>query len=444
MTHPISPIDQLFRACEPNESLTPDDPRHVDFDLARGESPAPRFARALRRANPDLPEVLLFAGHRGIGKTSELYRLRQLLEQPSSSENPAPPFKVIYLDVSETLDVNDLDLPDLLVFVAGEVQRQLRAAAIPGFDATTDYFRRVWGDLKQALGSHVDLKDAGVDTPFGSLAVEFKNRPTARKILRDAIEQHSTSLFAAVNDLLSQANVALRSNGEGSGLILLIDGLDKLVLRPLDDGKSNTHIRLFCDRGEQLAGLRAHTVYTIPISLIYSPRGAQLAQTFGAHIKPLAMISLRGPHKSEPVPSTVGMTKMWEMLERRCTYAGLNTASVFDEPATGHHLCRMTGGHPRHLMMFMQAALNAVDQLPITRKSAEMAVQNYAASLLREIPDEFWTPLRKFAAPQDYIPKDDPHQQMLFYLHVFEYMNGEPWYEVNPVIRELPKFKRTD
>jgi hypothetical protein len=104
----------------------------------------------------------------------------------------------------------------------------------------------------------------------------------------------------------------------------------------------------------------------------------------------------------------------------------------------------MTGGHPRHLMMFMQAALNAVDQLPITRKSAEMAVQNYAASLLREIPDEFWTPLRKFAAPQDYIPKDDPHQQMLFYLHVFEYMNGEPWYEVNPVIRELPKFKRTD
>lgn len=30
---------------------------------------------------------------------------------------------------------------------------------------------------------------------------------------------------------------------------------------------------------------------------------------------------------------------------------------------------------------------------------------------------------------------------MLFYLHVFEYMNGEPWYEVIPVLRTLPKFR---
>jgi hypothetical protein len=33
---------------------------------------------------------------------------------------------------------------------------------------------------------------------------------------------------------------------------------------------------------------------------------------------------------------------------------------------------------------------------------------------------------------------------MLFYLHVFEYMNGEPWYEVNPVIRDLPKFAEAE
>jgi hypothetical protein len=444
MTHPISPIDQLFRACEPNESLPPEDPRLVDFDLARGESPAPSYARALRRANPTRPEIKLFAGHRGIGKTSELLRLKQLLELPASDKNPYPPFLVLYFDVSQTLDINDLDLPDLLVFVAGEVQKQLHAAAIPEFSTSTQYLSRVWEDIKGALGATVDIKDAGLKTPFGSLAVEFKNRPNARKDLREAIERHSTSLFLAVNDMLTQANVALRSGGAKSGLVLLIDGLDKLVLRPLDNGTSNTHIRLFCDRAEQLAALQAHTVYTIPISLFYSPRLAQLEQTFGAHTEPLPMIGLRGPGKSEPTPSTTGMTKLWEMLEKRCTHAGLSTTAVFDEPSTAHHLCRMTGGHPRHLMMFMQAALIAVDQLPITKAAAAKAVQNYADALLREIPDEFWPHLRKFAEPQAYIPKDERHQQMLFYLHVFEYLNDEPWYEVNPVIRELSKFKRAD
>jgi len=60
---------------------------------------------------------------------------------------------------------------------------------------------------------------------------------------------------------------------------------------------------------------------------------------------------------------------------------------------------------------------------------------------LREVPDEFWPHLRKFDRPSSNIPKDEIHQEMLLLLHVFEYMNGEPWYEVNPVLRTLPKFR---
>jgi hypothetical protein len=92
-------------------------------------------------------------------------------------------------------------------------------------------------------------------------------------------------------------------------------------------------------------------------------------------------------------------------------------------------------------MMFLQAAMNAVDSLPITRTAAEKAVRNYANSLLREVPEEYWTKLHAFKEPQSEIHKDEVHQQMLFLLHLFEYMNGYPWYEVNPVIRTLPRFK---
>jgi hypothetical protein len=165
-----------------------------------------------------------------------------------------------------------------------------------------------------------------------------------------------------------------------------------------------------------------------------------LEQSFGEHNVPVPMIRLRGDGGSVPSPNAPGMKKLWEMIEKRCAAAKVKINDVFDEPKTGHYLCQMTGGHPRHLTMFIQAACSEVDALPITRAAAEAAVQNYANSLHREITDDTWPLLRKFAAPQDDIPKDEPHQQMLFLLHVFEYMNGRPWYEVNPVIRTLPKF----
>ena len=439
MKNPPDAITRLFRACEPNESLQPTDPRYVNCDEVRGENLVQTYVRSLRRADPAKPEIKLFAGHRGVGKTCELNRLKALLQEAQSAENPHLPFQVIYLDASERLDLNDLDLPDLLAFIAAEVLSQLRAASLPGFDPVSTFMKQVWGGIRGALQSEVALREAEVDAGFASLTLELKNRPNSRQKLREAIERHSTSLLAAVNDLLVTANANLRRH-HSEGLVLIIDGLERLTLRSLPEG--NTHDRLFLDRSEQLASLKAHTIYTVPISLFYSPRCADLEQTFGEHNVPVPMIRLHERGARDIIPSAPGMRTMWAMIEARCRYAGLAIEEVFDEPDTGRYLCQMTGGHPRHLMMFLQASMNTLDSLPITRAAAEKAVRNYANSLLREVPDEYWEKLRAFGALQEDIPKDEAHQKMLYLLHVFEYMNGRPWYEVNPVLRTLPRFSR--
>ena len=443
MTDHPDPIIRLVRACPPNESLQADDPRYVECDQVRGENLVERFERSLRRADPTRPQFKLFAGHRGVGKTSELLRLKQRLERPASGGRASKPFQVIYFDITEKLDENDIDFPDLLVLTAAEVQRQLREASIPGFSATTEYLTRAWDDIVGVLKTRVTIPKGEVDVMFAKLALEFRNQPNAREELRTAIERQSTSLLAAVNDLLTAANVTLRglpSEQRKEGLVLIIDGLDKVVRRDLDD-HINTHDRLFIHRREQLASLNVHTVYTVPISLCYSPSSAQLEQTIGEFITPMPMICLRPDDRTEVTPDTPGMLKMWEILEKRCAFAKVDIKDVFDKPDTGQYLCMMTGGHPRHLMMFIQSAADAVDALPITRDAAEQAVSNYANSLLREVPDAFWPKLKTFAEPQDNIPKDDEHQRMLLLLHVFEYMNGQPWYEVNPVLRTLSRFR---
>jgi hypothetical protein len=410
----------------------------VNFDDVRGdENVVEVYARSLRRATPTRADFKLFTGHRGVGKTSELYRLKDLLEQPVGDKGG---FLVVFCDVSDRLDVNDLDFPDLLVFVASQLQEQLGQLQLPGFSAVTTYLSRVWDEIRSLLGSQVELKGVEVETGFAKLAIELRNRPNSRKLLRDAVEQHSTSLLNAVNDLLNSAEASAR-NSHYAGLVLIIDGLDKLVRRDLGNG-NNTHDRLFIDRSEQLASLRVHTVYTVPISLIYSPRFSQVQQSIGEHNAPVSMIRLRPKRDAPRCPNSPGMMKMREMVEKRCTHAGTSHQDAFDSDDTLNYLCEMSGGHPRHLMMFLQAACNELDDLPITRKAAEKAVRKYGNALLREVPDAAWDALKHFDQPQRDIPKDDLHQQMLFLLFVFEYMNGDIWYEINPVLRTLERFNR--
>lgn len=432
-------ITRLFRACEPLESLRPDDPRWVDFDEVRGEETlVQQYARSLRRAAPDRPDFKLFTGHRGVGKTSELYRLKALLEEPEAGN--ARGFVVIFCDVGERLDINDLDFPDLLVFIAAQLQAQLRDAGLPGFDPVTVYLKKTWEEIRSLLGAEVEIKETEADAGFGKLALELRNRPSARKRLREAVEQHSSSLLEALNDLLDSARASALRTGH-AGLVLVIDGLDKLVLRTVEGG-GNTHERLFVDRSEQLASLKVHTVYTVPISLIYSPRFSQLEQAFGEHNAPVSMIRLRDGRDGEITEDGPGMRKMRELVQKRCVQAGTSLDEAFDGEGTLNHLCRMSGGHPRHLLMFLQAALNEIDELPITDAAARKAVRKYGNSLLREIPDAAWEALKAFDRPQWDIPKDPLHQELLFLLFVFEYMNGKPWYEINPVIRELDRFHR--
>lgn len=428
-----NPLTRLYRACDPLESLPPDDPRYVNCDDVRGENLALEYARGLRLADPIKPEVRVFAGHRGVGKTSELLRLKGLLESPSGDDRP---FLVIFADVTDRLDLNDVDFPDLLVFLASEVQRQLGDADIPGFGDPSESIRRLWDDIKQLLGKEVDLTSIEADVPYASLTLELKNRPNARAELRRAIERQSTPLVVAVNDLLELATVRLRENGR-EGLVLIVDGLDKVHRRELEGG-SNTHERLFIHRGEQLTSLDAHVVYTVPISLIYSPEFAQVEQTFGGFQVPVPMIKVRGAEGDE---EPAGIAKLRDIIGARCAFAEVDVETVFDAPETCRRLCDMSGGHPRHLMMLLRAATHLVDVLPLTRAAVDRAVRNYGNSLLREVPDRFWPKLRAFDQPQDDIPTDDDHQQMLLLLHIFEYMNDRPWWEVNPVLRTLEKFR---
>jgi hypothetical protein len=102
-------MTRLYQLCEPLESLHPEDPRSVDFDPVRGdENVEVPYARSLRRVAADRPGSNLFTGHCGVGKTSELLRLQDMLEAPGDGQSG---LFVVYCDVSDWL--GGVKAPDL-------------------------------------------------------------------------------------------------------------------------------------------------------------------------------------------------------------------------------------------------------------------------------------------------------------------------------------------
>lgn len=111
----MSPITKLLRACSPNEVLKPQDLRYVDCDRGRKGGVAPLLARDFLRADPEKPLHRMFTGQLGVGKSTELLKLRDLLNKDGIPH-------VIYFDVADHLDdTNDIRLSELNVLFAERV-----------------------------------------------------------------------------------------------------------------------------------------------------------------------------------------------------------------------------------------------------------------------------------------------------------------------------------
>lgn len=140
---------------------------------------------------------------------------------------------------------------------------------------------------------------------------------------------------------------------------------------------------------------------------------------------------------------------MRALLQKRL--GNLTLDEVF-EPAALEFLLTYSGGHARNLMTFVQNACTYITKLPITLVAAQKAIQQTVRTYSTAIPEHHWEKLARLDASSDQnIPNGDPdYLVMLENLSVLEYINGgsddpfalaEPWYAVNPIVRELQKFK---
>jgi len=421
-------LKKVFRAFDPPQVLPPDDPRYVECDRERGTvGLLDGLVDRVRGAAGYTCQLV--SGQQGCGKTTELLRFRQDLLQGE------PRYFVVYCDAAEYVDLNDAEYPDILLAVVRQVWRDAKAVHIR---PVISRLLHVWEDLPRTLdtvpGADKDSSKAGIP----GLGFDFKGDPQSRYLAREHLGRRASRFLEAVNEVLTAAAQALRK--DYAGLVVIVDSLDRIFRNPLPGTTRTNHDALFVDAAEYLRNLACHVIYTMPQALLYSPSGAKLEALYGSspHTVSLIPVTTRSGADDEE-----GRNKLLEAVTKRLYHAGTAVGQVFDSVDTIRQLGRASGGSLRKLMMLTQNALAYADDLPLTACIVEQAIRDARDALVRSVgKTRRWQLLREIAQTKQVAASED-YLELLDSLFVLGYRDADgPWFDVNPLIQEVPWLAR--
>ncbi len=431
-------LGQFYQACNPSKTLdlgnAEDRKYYIDFSSVRGGEIIEELGRSITLFSPDEPTCQLFTGHIGCGKSTELLRLKNQLEQQG--------FHVVYFESSQDLDLADVDISDILLAIARQVSTSLEDINIklkPG------YFAKLFTEITDFLQTPIDLT-LGAELSFGiaKITAQTKDSPKLRGQLRQYLEPRTNGILEAINELIERATKELKRRGK-KGLVVIVDNLDRVDSSPKPMGRMQPEY-LFIDRGEQLRRLKCHVVYTIPLALIFSNESEILTSRLGGGVDPkvLPMVPVQSTDGSE---CAEGMALLRQMVLARA-FPNVNLCDrvnlikeVFDSPETLDRLCRGSGGHVRNLLGLLYSCLQKKNP-PIPLDCVEKVLRERRNKIVLGIKDYEWELLRQ-VRELERVKQEPEYQTLLRNMLVFEYRNDDegPWFDINPVLAEAKELQ---
>ena len=440
MKMPATTLEDAYAAVElfPLES---DDPRYVDCAQVRG-GPDARLDKVMgwHIEVAKQPVHLFLSGHRGCGKSTELLRLAQRLRKKD--------YFVIYFAADEDLDIGDVEYTDVLLSV---VKRLERALAEEGIEVDPKLVRSILLWFAEVVYGWTDEQEVGrtLEAEFGlgataplpliakmlvRLTGHIKTGRQVRRDVRLKLDPQISQLLERANLFIHSALTDLKRKG-WKDLVILIDNLDRIALRVLDEETGRTsHDAVYLEHADQLKALDAHIVYTVPIPMFYSLKATQLTGAFPNYFI-LPMIKVE---EEDGRPCEEGMGILQEVAEKRIDVHRLLAPGVVE------YLAEKSGGMVRDFIRLLGYTIEMSSarggELPIEKAIAEVAFQRLVNEYGRMVPDEHF-PLLARVHREKRVKNDEPHQAMLYNLSVLEYLDGGRWCDVHPAVLELREFK---
>ncbi|MCS6774440.1 MAG: hypothetical protein RMM31_07045 [Anaerolineae bacterium] len=426
-------LNEIYRYLNPDEPVSPGDPRYVALACGRGDQD---FARAIVRRVCSMPvgqyHHHLLAGYRGCGKSTELHAVKYALE--------AQGYLVVYLNAEDALDLADVQYLDVLIALVSAWADLARAIGLRVKPSLVKDIERWFEEIEiveQRWRESEREGEAQAETSarlplLARLSLNLRTRlrsgSAVREEIRRKIERRLSDFEARANALLD--NIAELAGKKGhAGLVAIVDNLEKMPLKVVNSKGQTSHAALFIEHADALKALHCHTVYTVPTTLIDDPH----LKLFYSDPDLMPMVKVRTPDGS---PDQEGVALLREVLCRR-----MDVRALFADPNDLEALVLASGGVLRDLF---QLVLFAADYTGEGAQIGRQAVQRAIARLSREydglIHEEDLEVLRR-ALHNAYLPGSARLSQLLQKQLVLSYVNGERWLAVHPAVREAPRLR---
>ena len=368
----------------------------------------------------------LLMGHRGSGKSTELFNLKKRFEQAGQP--------TCIIDFMADTDFQNSSHWDFMLLITEGLCKIANECSLDIPKGTLD---NIFNYLKRDEIRTIDTSkssDIGMSfgtearTPalinllnfFASIKKEIKANTSSRTIITEKMEKRASEWIGFINEISN--NMANMLSGKQP--ILIFENYDKL---------QSPEKALNCFRYPFLSEMPFPIIYTFPISLYYDPRFAWVRNSFSTHILP--MIKVSNLDKSE---NTEGINTIYEIIKLR------SDINLFEDDAL-KLLIKRTGGVLRDLFECIISAARRANR----RSSGRIEMED-SRSALSGLGDEL---TRKITIADNIklfnIYNDPAHREQIedlqFFLNmmqglvILEYKNGERWHDLHPMVTEFLK-----
>ncbi|MCW5316137.1 AAA family ATPase [Nostoc sp. KVJ3] len=408
---------------------------YVDLSAVRKTSAIEEVSQILDFQEPTDFRTILFTGHRGCGKSTELKRIQKQWEKQ---------YHVIYLEVNEETDINDARYTDLYLIVIKQVEFELRKLGLK-FDAQLlenfeSWFKDITKETEETVEKSVSIQGEATlkpEAPFIAklmvkLLAQIKGSDKQKTTIRQTLEKDLSRLKADINLLLGDAYVKLRKKfPQYKGLLIIFDNMDRVPPTIAE--------HLFFDYAPQLQELDCTIIYTVPISVLCSPKNPLNQFDGNPHIVPMVNIYELERDRCDLNYNQTGLEAVASLIEKR-----VDIDAIFESGQELLDLAKASGGHVRQLMQMIQTACLTASTRKHPKIIAEdiiYAVKQQQFNFERFIPEEHYAFLAQVCITKN-VSKDDIGQLMLFNTSVLEYNGNKRWNYPNPVVKQNEFFQK--
>jgi len=379
-----------------------------DYFVTRPMSPLEDLSILLQ--DTTAPQKVLFTGHRGSGKSTELAKLTQELQEQ---------FFIIHYSIKSTLNLFDLNYVDVVLSLGLELIREATAQQVKVkqevlshiLDFTKEITKEVETGVKEQanVGAELNLYVVKLSSKLGA-------EDATRTIVREKVQTRLSDLLESV-DLLSREV----EKNTGRRILVIVEDLDKI--------DTDTAKELFYGYTTLLLAPSVSVIYSFPTALLRDNNFMQMKLNFSdIYILPNLKTRFR-----DGEPDEEGLARLRDILTKR-----VEEKLFTSEALTA--LAELSSGIPRELItLARRACLEArkSNQSVINEKAVERAARSKRMDYQVLLTTDQLNRLRQVQETKR-VENDEEYRSLLHNLSALEYRNDVGvWYDVHPLIEPL-------